>query len=215
MTTSILLVDDHALFRQGLQLLLETQPDFQVVGQAASGLEALTAAAQLKPDIIVLDMIMPVMNGLETLRRLQQSACPSQVIILSMSDEEGYVHSALHDGARGYILKDSSAEDLVAAVRTVLAGKTYLSPPLADRAVQSYVSNSLHNTRPGNLNLTSRERQVLELSAGGLSGPEIARQLSISPRTVETHRANLMHKLGLHSQAELANYARQNHVVLG
>jgi DNA-binding NarL/FixJ family response regulator len=213
MIISILLVDDHALFRQGLQLLLETQPDFHVVGLAGDGSEALIAARQLKPDIIVLDMLMPGMNGLETLRHMQQVVPQSRVIILSMSDEEGFLHSALHEGARGYILKDTSAEDLLLAVRSVLAGKTYLSPSLLERVIQSYLRNPLH-IESGSSVLTNREQQVLQLSAGGLSGPEIARELSISPRTVETHRANLMHKLGLHSQAELINYARLNHLIL-
>ena len=212
MSISILLVDDHALFRQGLQLLLETQLDFHVVGLAADGSEALIAARQLKPDIIVLDMLMPGMNGLETLRQIQQIVPQSRVIILSMSDEEGFLHSALHEGARGYILKDTSAEDLLLAVRSVLAGKTYLSPSLLERVIQSYLRNPLH-IESGSSVLTSREQQVLQLSAGGSSGPEIARELSISPRTVETHRANLMHKLGLHSQAELINYARLNHLI--
>ena len=191
METTIILVDDHELFRQGLQLLLETQPDFRVAGQAAGGQEALALAEKIHPDIIVLDMLMPGMNGLETIRALRERAPQSRIMVLSMSDEGVYVRKAMQEGAQAYILKDSSSEDLVAAVRSVLAGGQYLSPRLVARAVKA-------------LSETARRHG---LTAEGLSGPELARRLGISPRTVESHRANLMLKLGLRSQAELINYA--------
>ena len=206
METTIILVDDHELFRQGLQLLLETQPDFRVAGQAAGGQEALALAEKIHPDIIVLDMLMPGMNGLETIRALRERAPQSRIMVLSMSDEGVYVRKAMQEGAQAYILKDSSSEDLVAAVRSVLAGGQYLSPRLVARAVKAYLEPALPGEQQGKA-LTSREQQILGLTAEGLSGPEIARRLGISPRTVESHRANLMLKLGLRSQAELINYA--------
>jgi two-component system, NarL family, response regulator NreC len=212
LNTSILLVDDHALFREGLQLLLETQTDFHVIGQAANGSEALTAAESLKPDIIILDMLMPGMSGLDTLSHLRQSQPACRVIMLSMSDEEIYVHTALQGGASAYILKDTSTEDLALGVRAVIAGKIYLSPRLVERAIRSYLQNPL-SVKSGVQTLTRRESEVLQHLAQGLGGPEVARRLCISLRTVESHRSNIMHKLGLHSQLELIDYARQNHII--
>ncbi len=216
MTTTFLLVDDHELFRQGLQLLLETNPQFQVIGQAESGADALAAAEQLHPDIVVLDMLMPGMNGLETIRLFRQNFPDPRLIVLSMSEEEAYVYQALREGAQAYILKDSSAQDLVQAVQAVLAGRTYLSPRLAERAIAAFLQRPFETPEKQTVaahTLTPREREVLQFSAEGLTASEIAKRLALSPRTVETHRANLMHKLGLHSQQELILYARQNKLI--
>ena len=212
MTANILLADDHAMIREGLRMVLETQPDFHVVGLAANGLDAVAQAERLKPDLVIVDIQMPGLSGLDVVRQLKQRLPQSRVIVLSMYDEEEYVLGVMRDGALGYVLKESSAENLVDAVRAVLAGERYLSPRLAERAFRSYIDRST----PGDdryETLTNREREVLHLSAEGFNGPEIARRLSISPRTVEVHRANLMRKLGLHSQDELVQYARQKKII--
>jgi two-component system, NarL family, response regulator NreC len=212
METTIILVDDHELLRQGLKLLLETQPDFHVSGQVGSGQEALALAQALQPDIIVLDMLMPGMNGLETIRILQERVPRSRIIVLSMSDEETYVRRAMQGGAMAYVLKDNSSENLVQAVRSVLAGEQYLSPKLVQRAVKAYLQPA-DPVEIGIQALTAREKEILHLCAKGLSNPEIGQKLSISPRTVESHRANLMLTLGLRSRAELVSYAHRHRLL--
>jgi two-component system response regulator NreC len=216
---SILLADDHEILRQGLQRLLGTQPDFKVVGQAQNGLEAVELAERLHPDVVIVDILMPGLNGNDVTRQIKQRLPNTRMIVLSMYDDDSYVVSALQNGANGYVLKSSSATDLVQAVRAALAGQRFLSPPLAERAIQAYIHQAQnkvageHKVRFAYDLLTLREREVLHLSVEGLSGPEIANQISISTRTVETHRANLMHKLGLHSQAELVAYAREHGII--
>jgi len=208
MSTSILLADDHAIFRQALQLLLENQPDFSVVGQAADGLEAISLAEQKRPDVLVLDLSMPGINSMDVIKKIKQHQPACQIIILSMHSEKEYVLKAMQNGASGYILKESSGESLVQGVRAVMAGEKYLCPRLAELAIKVFLSQPLPPETDYTA-LTHREREVLLLSADGASAAEIAQRLSISPRTVETHRANYMRKLGLHTQAELAKYARQ------
>jgi DNA-binding NarL/FixJ family response regulator len=213
MTISILLADDHEIFRQGLQMLLASQSDFKVVGHVADGLEAIKMAERLKPDVVIVDMLMPGLNGIEVTRQVKQRLPNVRVIVLSMHDDESYVLNALRSGAIGYVLKDSSAADLIQAVRAVIAGQRFLSPALAERAIQSYINKPEDEIHNHQIPLTTREREVLQLSADGLTAPEIARRLSISTRTVETHRANLMHKLNLHSQAQLVAYAQKHNFI--
>jgi DNA-binding NarL/FixJ family response regulator len=214
MTISILLADDHEIFREGLQMLLSSQSDIQVIGQARDGLEAVLLTQRMRPDLVILDMLMPGLNGLDALIQIKQSLPDCQVIMLSLYEEERDVINALQHGASGYVLKESSATDLLQAIRHAVTGRHFLSPSLVERAIKVYINN------PGILQpndyrvLTQREREVLHLSAKGLSGPQIASQLSISRRTVETHRANLMHKLGLHSQNDLINYAVEHKIIL-
>lgn len=214
MTINILLADDHAMIREGLQMVIETQKDLHVVGLAADGLEAVSLAERLKPDLVIVDIQMPGLSGFDVVRQIKQRLPQCRVIVLSMYDEEEYVLGVLRDGASGYVLKESSADNLVAAVRVVMAGGRYLSPRLAERALNSYISQTrLGPAGDEYTTLTNREREVLHLAAEGLNGPEIARRLSISPRTVEAHRANLMRKLDLHSLAELIQYARQKKIL--
>lgn len=214
MSISILLADDHEIFRQGLQFLLGNQPDFKVVGQAVNGLEAVALAERLNPDVVIIDIMMPGLSGVDVTYQIKQRQPNCRVIVLSMHDDESYVLNSLQNGASGYVLKESSTADLVQAVRLAMAGQRFLSPALSERAIQAYVLQAKTQS-VGDYNvLTQREREVLHLSAEGLTGSEIARQLSISVRTVETHRANLMHKLDLHSQAELAAYARKQGIIL-
>jgi DNA-binding NarL/FixJ family response regulator len=214
MPISILLADDHEILRNGLQMVLGTQPDFKVVGQAVNGLEAVALAKRLNPDVAIVDILMPGLNGINVTFQIKQLLPKSRVIILSVHDDESYVMDALRNGADGYVLKASSATDLIQAVRAVVAGEHFLSPSLAERAFQIYVHQG-QNKDAGEFNmLTNREHKVFLLYAEGLKSSEIANQLSISVRTVETHRNNLMHKLGLHSQNDLIIYARSHGVIV-
>jgi two-component system, NarL family, response regulator NreC len=213
MAISILLADDHEIFRQGLHLLLSKQPDFQVVGQAADGLEAVKLAEQLHPDVMIVDLMMPGLSGADVITQIKQRLPDCRVIVLSMHDDESYVVEALQNGASGFVLKESSTTGLAQAIYAAMAGNFYLSPPLTDRAIQVYLEN-MKNKDPGEYyTLTYREREIFHLSAEGLTGPQIADRLSISVRTVETHRNNLMQKLGLHSHNELVAYARKNGLI--
>jgi DNA-binding NarL/FixJ family response regulator len=205
--TTIVLADDHHVVRQGLRVLLEGQPDFQLVGEAGDGLEAIQLTERLKPDVLLIDLMMPSLNGLEATRQVSQRSPHTRVVILSMHASEAYVLEALRNGAAGYVLKDSSAADLVHAVREVVAGRRYLSSPLSERAIEAYMQKASTVTSDPYEMLTNREREVLHLAAEGYTNAEIADQLSISPRTAETHRANLMHKLGLRTHTDLIRYA--------
>jgi DNA-binding NarL/FixJ family response regulator len=202
--TTIVLVDDHHVVRQGLRALLEAEPELAVVGEAADGAAAIEMAARLDPDILILDLVMPAINGLEVLRQLGQQSPRTRVIVLSMHSSEAYVVEALKSGASAYVLKEATASDLVRAVQEVIAGRRYLSPPLSERAIDAYTRRAQAAAVDP---LTARERQVLRLAAQGYSLQQIATELSISPRTAETHRGHLMRKLGLHSQTDVVRYA--------
>jgi len=213
MPVSILLADDHQVVRQGLRALLEAEPDFRVVGEAADGLEATRLVERLHPDVAVVDLIMPGLNGMEVTRQITARVPKTRVVVLSMHANEAYVLEALRNGAAAYVLKDSSATDLVHAVREVAAGRRYLSPPLSERALDTYRQRAKEATLDIYETLTTREREVLHLAAEGHTNAEIAARLGISPRTAETHRANLMHKLGLQTQTDLVRYALRRGIV--
>jgi len=205
--TTIVLADDHNVVRQGLRALLETEPDFRVVGEAGDGLGAVHLVERLQPDVLVLDLMLPGLSGLEVTRLVRQGSPQTRVLILSMHADEAYVLRALKNGAAGYALKDSSVADLVQAVREVAGGRRYLSPPLSERAIERYAQRAEGVTEDSYEQLTTREREVLHLAAEGHTNAEIGALLGISPRTAETHRANLMRKLGLKSQTDLIRYA--------
>ncbi len=205
--TTIVLVDDHHVVRQGLRALLEAEPDFSVIGEAADGLAVVDLVDRLQPDVLIVDLMMPGLNGLDITRQVSQRSPQTQVIILSMYANEAYVVEALRNGATGYVLKDANVADLVRAVREATAGRRYLSPPLSDRAIEAYMQKANESTLDSYETLTAREREVLHLAAEGYTSTEIAERLSISPRTVETHRSNLMHKLDLRTQTDLIRYA--------
>ena len=204
--TSIVLADDHHVVRQGLRALLEAAPDLFVIGEAADGATAVERTVRLIPDVLILDLVMPG-NGLDALRQVTQQVPRTRVVVLSMHSSEAYVVEALKGGASAYVLKDATASDLVRAVREVMAGRRYLSPPLSERAIDAYASRAHAATAEPHEALTARETEVLRLAAQGRSVQQIALELSISPRTAETHRANLMRKLGLHSQTDVVRYA--------
>jgi DNA-binding NarL/FixJ family response regulator len=207
MTVSILLADDHQVVRLGVRTLLEAEPDFRIVGEAASGLEAKSALERLKPDVLVIDLMMPGLNGLEVTRQAASLSPKTRVIVLSMQANQAYVLEALRHGAAGYVLKQSDLTELVKAVRVVLAGRDYLSAELTQIAIEAYKERALAVARDTYDTLTTREREVLQLAAEGLTNPEIAEKLVVSPRTVEMHRGNLMRKLNLSNQTELVRYA--------
>jgi len=208
---TILLADDHTMVRQGLRALLEEETGFSIVGEAKDGPETIALTESLRPDVLVVDLMMPGVGGLEVMRQVGRRVPGTRFVVLSMYANEAYVVEALRSGAMGYVLKDTGAEELVRAIRHVAQGGRYLSPPLSESSLEAY----LERVRGGGAEdtLTPREREVLQLAAEGRSNAEIAERLFISPRTAETHRANLMRKLGLHSQAELIHYAFQSGLV--
>jgi two-component system, NarL family, response regulator NreC len=204
-TASIILADDHPIIRQSLKLLLENEPGLRVTGQAGNGMEALELVEQLKPDLLVLDLLMPVLNGIEVLKRLQKSGSSTRVLVLSMQAHEAFVLETFKYGASAYVLKQSTSADLIQAVQEVLAGRRYLSPTLSEKALDFFLSHASEiPSSDSNENwLTLREIEVLTLVGDGRRNSEIARQLGISPRTVEHYRAALMRKLKCRNQAEL------------
>jgi DNA-binding NarL/FixJ family response regulator len=212
-TTTILLADDHRIVRQGLRSLLKAEPDFNVIGEASDGLEALELIKKLRPDVVVLDLMMPGLNGLEVVRQVAKQMPQTKTVILSMYNDEGFVLEALTNGVSAYVLKDANSSDLVQAVREVAAGRHYLSPPLSDRAIEAYQQMARAGTLDRYETLTTREREVFQLSAEGHTNGEIAARLGISVRTAETHRSRLMHKLGVHTQADLIRYALRRGII--
>ena len=211
--TTIVLVDDHHILRQGLRALLEAEQDFHLVGEAGDGLEAVQLVERLRPDVLVLDLMMPGLSGLEVTRQVCQRSPHTRVIILSMHNNEAYVLEALRNGAAGYVLKDSSVADLVQAVRAVTTGRRYLSPLLSERAIEVYIQKAQEVAADPYETLTNREREVLHMVAEGCSNTKVAARLSISPRTAETHRANMMRKLDLHTQTDLIRYALRRGII--
>ena len=212
MTLRLILADGHPVVCEGLRALLEADPDFEVVGQANDGTQVADLVERLHPDIVVLDLIMPGRSGLDITRQLAQDPSAPPVLILTMHDSEAYVVEAMSSGAAGYALKQAPAGELARGIRAVAAGDRYLSPALSQRAVDAYVRRARVQADPQD-RLTARERQVLRLAAEGHSNVEIATRLFISRRTVETHRAHAMKKLGLRGQVELALYAVRRGIV--
>jgi len=207
MTTRILVVDDHAVVRSGLRLLLSAEEDFDVVGDAGNARDAVFEARALKPDVILLDVVMPGESGIEVLPRLKQEAPDAKVLVLSMQDDPRYVHEAFSQGANGYVLKEAADAEVVSAVREIAAGGSYVHPVLGARMVAAEASaRAAAEADP----LTEREREVLRLLALGHTNQEIAKQLFISVRTAETHRAHIMQKLNLSTRAELVRHAIAN-----
>jgi len=205
----ILLADDHAVVRQGFRMILSAHPDLEIVGEAGNGREAVELAAALRPDVVVMDVAMPELNGIEAARRLTAENPHTRVVALSMHKDSVYVREILRAGARGYLLKDSVADDLVAAVRAVAAGEGYLSPGVSNAVLDDYRK---HVTNPIDL-LSSREREVLQMLAEGKTNKEIAVVLNLSVYTVEAHRGRIMEKLNVHSINELVRFAVRNGLI--
>jgi two-component system response regulator NreC len=209
----IAIADDHKLIRDGLRSLLATEWDLNVVGEASDGLQVENLVDNCRPDILLLDVMMPGLNGLEVTRQLIKRFSGLRIIILSMYANEGFVLQALKFGAMGYVLKNSGSTELKRAIRSVAAGKRYLSPPLSDLAIEAYIEK-VRSTGMNEIEvLTERERTVLQMAAEGLSSNLIAEKLSISPRTVESHRANIMRKLHLQSHTDLIRFALRHGII--
>jgi DNA-binding NarL/FixJ family response regulator len=211
--TTIVLADDHRIVREGLSALLKAEPDFSIIGEVGDGLAALELIKKSHPDVVVLDLMMPGLNGLEVARQISKQMPQVRIVILSMYDDEGFVLEALANGVSAYVLKDAGSADLVRAVREVAAGHHYLSPPLSDRAIDAYQQIARAGAVDKYETLTTREREVLHLSVEGHTNSEIATRLGISVRTAETHRSRLMHKLGIHTQVDLIRYAIRRGII--
>jgi DNA-binding NarL/FixJ family response regulator len=201
--TRILLVEDHQMVREGLRSLLAGEPDFEVVGEAADGIDAVRLAAQLAPEVVVMDIGLVGLSGVETTKRLVRERPGTIVVALSMHDDAPTVDRALRAGARGYVLKGSGVAALCDAIRTVRRGETYLSPAVSEYVLQGFLGREKADVDP----LSEREAGILRLIADGLTGRQIAERLGLRPKTVENHRARIMEKLGIHTTAGLVRYA--------
>jgi DNA-binding NarL/FixJ family response regulator len=207
MTVKVLLADDHPIVRQGLRNLLNSEQDFKVIGEASDGLSALDLIDKQRPDVLVVDMMMPGLNGMEVIRRAKHSVPDLRIVVLSMQNADAYVVDALKLGASGYVLKDTGPAELIQAIRDVVAGQRYLSPAISERLTQTFIQQPSEPTEDPYKLLSNREREVLQLAAEGNTSTEIAARLFISTRTAELHRSRVMSKLSLHSQSDLIRYA--------
>lgn len=209
----VLLVDDHAILREGLRALLEREPDMQVVGEAEDGRAAVEQARQLQPDVVVMDIAMPLLNGIEATRQIKCLPYKTEVLVLSMYDDEGYIRQALTAGALGYILKDAVARELMDAIRAINQGEAVLSSAVTRLVIEDYLR--FGDIRPADNDdcLTPREREVLQLIAEGYTNKQIAEILNLSIKTVQVHRTNMMKKLDLHDRGELIKYAIQKKII--
>jgi len=210
----ILLADDHTVMRTGLRALLERQPNLEVVGESENGRETVELAGSLRPDVVVMDVCMPILNGIEATKTIVSKHPTTAVVILSMHADESYVMRALKAGARGYLLKDSAAVDLISAIHAVSQNKSFLSPKVSRILVEDYVRVLKQKGAVDSYDLlTSREREILQLLAEGKANKDVATDLNISPYTVETHRRNILEKLNLHNPAELILYAVRKGII--
>ena len=210
----ILLADDHIVMRTGLRALLERQPDLEVVGESENGRETVGLAASLRPDVVVMDVGMPVLNGIEATEMIVNQCPTVAVVILSMHADESYVMRALKAGARGYLLKDSAAADLIGAIQATSQGKSFFSPKVSRILAEDYVRVLKQKGAVDTYDLlTSREREILQLLVEGRANKEVATALNISPYTVETHRSHILQKLNLHNSAELVLYAVRKGII--
>ncbi len=209
----ILLADDHTIVRSGLRALLEAEPSLSVIGEAEDGRAAVTLACQLKPDIVLMDIAMPLLNGLEATRQLRQQCPDVRVLVLSMYDNEEYIRHALEAGAMGYLLKDATTSELIGAIHSVYRGEAVLSPAITRLVIEDYLRWGGMRPQEEVDSLSPREREILQLIAEGYTNKQIAEILSISIKTVQAHRNNLMQKLDLHDRGELIKYAIQKKII--
>jgi two-component system response regulator NreC len=209
----VLLADDHTILRDGIRALLEDQSDMEVIGEAEDGQATVKMVAKLKPDVVVMDIAMPLLNGLEATRQIQRDYPQVKVLILTMHENEEYIRQVLAAGALGYVLKDAAARDLLGAIRTVNQGEAVLSPAITRLVIEDYLRWGDIRPEDTSNGLTLREREVLQLIAEGYTNKEIAEILSLSVKTIQSHRTNLMNKLDLHDRGELIKYAIQKKII--
>ena len=213
-TIRILLADDHTVVRKGLRLLLQSVPDFEVVADAADGRQVVALAENFRPDVVVLDIAMPILNGIEAARQISARLPQTAIVFLSMHSDEAYVIKALKSGARAYLLKDSAENDLINALKAVSEGKSFFSPAVSKMLAEDYMRRMQeHGVEDSFDLLTNREREILQLLAEGKSNKEVATLLNLSLYTVETHRGNIFQKLNLHGTADLILYAVRKRVI--
>jgi len=215
MNFRVLIADDHGIVRQGLRALLEKSPDVSVIGEASDGREAVRLAAELRPNIVVMDIAMPMLNGVDATSQILSRDPEIKIIILSMHSDESYILRALSAGAKGYLLKDSAEGDILPAVQTVAEGRPYFSPVIASTLLDEYLQTMKKNKVRDSYDLLSeREKEVLQLLAEGKSNKEVASLLNLSPYTIESHRTSLMQKLNLHNTAEIVLYAVRKNIIV-
>jgi len=214
-TLKILLVDDHTIVRQGLRALLEAHAGFTIVGEAENGREAVKKAQDLNPDIVIMDIAMPVLNGLEATRQIKRALPDTRVLALTMYNDEEYVFQILKSGASGYLIKETAANELIAAILSIKSGNPFFSPSISRKIMESYLNEDEDKKGKGETDkLTNREKEVLQLIAEGYTNNEIANLMGISVKTVETHRAHVMSKLDIHDVAGLIKYAIKKGLVV-
>jgi two-component system response regulator NreC len=214
MPTRLLLVDDHAVVRSGLRMLLENEPDMQIIGEAGSASEALQAVERLQPDVILLDIGLPDLSGIEVARQVKQRSPATAIVALTIHEDEEYFFKMLEAGAVGYVPKRAAPEELIQAIQAAASGEVYLYPSLAKLLVKDFLTSEGGARSARALDgLTDREQEVLALLAEGEGNPEIADRLGISPKTVSRHRENIMRKLNLHSRSELVKYAIRKGII--
>jgi DNA-binding NarL/FixJ family response regulator len=213
----ILLADDHEVVRAGLRALLEEQNGWEVVAEAVDGREAVDKATKLKPDVVVIDIAMPSLNGLEAVRQIVKAVPHTKVLVLTMYDSDPLIQQVLQAGARGYLLKSDAGRDLVSAIEALRRNKTFFTPKVSQMVLEGYLDKGPKDKEvedePESLRLTSRQREIVQLLAEGKSSKEVAAVLGLSVKTAETHRANIMRKLDCHSVTELVRYAIRNHII--
>jgi DNA-binding NarL/FixJ family response regulator len=212
-TTRILLADDHEIIREGLRSVLETRKDWEIVGEATNGREAVKKVSELKPDVVVMDISMPELNGLEAVRQIVKTVPRTEVLVLTMHDSEDLVRGVLDAGARGYLLKSDASRQLISAIEALRLHKPYLTPRVNEVVLRGYLGEEPLKGETSGGKLTPREREIVQLLAEGLSSKEVAGTLHISVKTAETHRTNIMRKLDIHSVSELVRYAVRNHII--
>ena len=210
---SVLIADDHEVVRRGLRALIQEQPGWQVVAEVANGRDAVAKAEEFKPDVAILDISMPSLNGLDATRQIVKLSPSTKVLILSIHESDQLIHKLVGVGARGYILKADAGRDFIAAVKALLANKTFFTPRVAQKVMDASLGKRPKASEEGFSQITAREREVVQLLAEGKSSKEVADILGISFKTAETHRTNLMRKLNCHSVAEIVRYAIRNHIV--